>query len=137
MRDGRSWWRSSRVLGAGRTGLRVPRAVEVATGYGTSFALLDDGRVFAWGKNDRGELGVGDRLTRARPEAWVAVPDAVEVALGWYWGCARTRNGAVWCWGDRFAGFVAPMPLDVPALGNRCVSRRTSAGDGGDAASGA
>lgn len=45
-------------LGAGR------HAVAVTTGIEHTCAVLDDGRLRCWGKNDTGQLGIGDTATR-------------------------------------------------------------------------
>jgi hypothetical protein len=49
---------------AGMAGIRLR---SVAAGNGNSLALGWDGRVYSWGKNDRGQLGHGDTLDRHVP----------------------------------------------------------------------
>lgn len=109
------------LSGAGcqrRAEVSVTRAVHVAAGMSTTMAWRSDGRVFAFGANAHGELGVGDRAARSSPTPWTSVRDTIEVDLGWYWGCARTRTGAVWCWGDRSAPSGPTLP---PARGPSLV----------------
>jgi Alpha-tubulin suppressor and related RCC1 domain-containing proteins len=48
-------------------GTTLPRAVAIATGYGHTCALLEDGRVACWGLNSVGQLGVGDTTNRTTP----------------------------------------------------------------------
>lgn len=43
------------------------RAVEIGCGWGHTAAVLEDGRVFAWGVGDYGALGVPDCTTQWRP----------------------------------------------------------------------
>ena len=50
-------------------------AVQIAAGYGSSYAMLVDGSVWAWGWNDHGQLGDGtttDRLSPVRIEGYGA-----------------------------------------------------------------
>ena len=50
---------------------RVPldgRVRRVSIGYGHVLAATEDGRVFAWGKNFYGQLGVGDHRDKATPQ---------------------------------------------------------------------
>ena len=41
----------------------LDHVVSVAAGSDDSFAIKDDGSVWAWGENDYGELGIGTRAT--------------------------------------------------------------------------
>ena len=71
-----------RIAGAVR--LALPEA------GGHALVLTETGRVWAWGDNRTGQLGVGD--TRVRPE-WVAVPEldsVVAIAAG----AAQRRTAA-------------------------------------------
>jgi alpha-tubulin suppressor-like RCC1 family protein len=43
------------------------RFVDVACGFGHSLALTDTGRVYAWGINMKGQLGLGDIKPRYQP----------------------------------------------------------------------
>jgi alpha-tubulin suppressor-like RCC1 family protein len=65
-------------------------------------AALDNGELRCWGTNDEGELGLGDRTARPRPDQAVNVGPgrtAVEIAAGFHFTCARLDNGEVKCWG--------------------------------------
>ena len=47
------------------------RITDIAAGYSTSLALTNNGKVYAWGYNENGELGLGDSGTyvnRTHPE---------------------------------------------------------------------
>jgi hypothetical protein len=69
---------------------------------------LARGRVFAWGCNSRGQLGLGDLADRAMPA--LVPPRALghqrvaEVAAGVEHGCALTESGVLFTFGRAKAG---------------------------------
>jgi hypothetical protein len=81
------------------------RALQVATGEATACALMSNGTVRCWGREDFGELGTGLVATQAASP--VEVPGLAgieEIALAFDYdggaACARGK-GNVWCWGAR------------------------------------
>lgn len=124
------------------------KAVDIAVGEDASYALLDDGVVYAWGGNTHGELGLGTSALKERlsnGEIGVATPrpvpglrDAVQIAATGYSAFAVLRDGSVRAWGGRNAGILgdgvvparwgeavpdAPLPVVVPgATGVRQLS---------------
>lgn len=72
---------------------------DVAAGQAFSLALASDGRVWAWGSNDRGQLGVGGTPASSATPILTAVADAVAIAAGDSHAVALDVNGAVWTWG--------------------------------------
>lgn len=94
------------LLGSGRT------ATAVALGDAHSCALLDDRTVKCWGKNDHGQLGLGDTGHRGwnlwqMGDALPVVPlgAAVQaIAAGADHSCALLVDGRVKCWGKNDAG---------------------------------
>ena len=91
------------ALGAGKT------AIAIAARYEHNCALLSDGSVKCWGRNDRGQLGLGDAVARGDGpnEMGDDLPSvdlgtgktAVAVAVGLYHSCALLSDGNVKCWG--------------------------------------
>ncbi len=73
---------------------------------GQTVAILADGSVWAWGDNDRGQLGDGTRISSDVPVR-VAVPDRltfVKVSSGGYASYAIDGSGRLWAWGDNRSG---------------------------------
>jgi cysteine-rich repeat protein len=95
-------------LGTGRI------AKTLAVGYGHACALLDDGSVKCWGKNDAGQLGLGDTLPRGdQPgemgDALEAVDlgpgrKAVAISAGGATTCAVLDDASLKCWGQNLSG---------------------------------
>lgn len=79
--------------------------VSVAAGDSSTYVLLDDGSVYAWGANDRGELGTGsiDAGTRT-PQRVNGLEDVVAITAGSQYALALDADGAVWAWGRNDGG---------------------------------
>ena len=117
-------WGSNQLgqLGPGVTGdvhapgddlaLRGRAVAALAAGDDHTCALLEDGAVKCWGRNDAGQLGTGDLVNRGDGpgqlgDALLAVSlgaPAIAVAAGAAHTCAVTNDGAVRCWGAGDAG---------------------------------
>ncbi len=90
---------------------------------GQSIAILANGSVWAWGENDRGQLGNGTRVSSDVPLR-VEVPAGVtfvKVSSGGYANYSIDRSGRLWAWGDNRSGqlgigtstTVATTPVSV------------------------
>jgi signal peptidase I len=84
--------------------------VAVAAGEVHSCAVLDDGSVWCWGRNDKGQLG-DDTGTDSESPVQVAgaggsgtLSGVVAVAAGDKHSCAVLDDGSVWCWGSNNEG---------------------------------
>ncbi|WP_413942848.1 RCC1 domain-containing protein [Bdellovibrio sp. HCB-162] len=95
-------------LGTGRT------ALQIATGYTHTCALLDNAAVKCWGDNTYGQLGQGhtNKLGDGAGEMGDSLPvvnlgtgrTALQIVTGSYFTCALLDNATVKCWGDNFYG---------------------------------
>jgi len=80
----------------------VPGLEQVAhiVGGAEGFAMTRDGRVFGWGANHRGGLGLGRvSYERLPPTEIPALKDVVSLAVGAAANAAVTRDGRVLTWG--------------------------------------
>lgn len=118
--------------------VRVPglsAVKDLSLGLQHACAVTSDGRVWCWGDNRFGQLGLGTRTIPSDPPrrpllaqapapqapAYGAVPtlvpgvrDALRVVTGDRASCALTAAHAVVCWGD---GFECAGPVEMPELG--------------------
>jgi serine/threonine protein kinase/alpha-tubulin suppressor-like RCC1 family protein len=78
--------------------------VRVSVGGRHSCLLAEDGRVFCWGGNDRGQLGIDNTTRLSAPVSAVSGERFVELASGMSHSCAITPSGDAYCWGDNDAG---------------------------------
>ena len=74
-----------------------------SAGGGSSFAIVD-GKLFAWGDNDYGQLGLGDRTDRRDPVQVGTAENWVMVSSGESHTVALNDAGEVWVWGRNNVG---------------------------------
>ena len=79
--------------------------VEISAGVEHSIALKSDGTVWTWGRNQMGQLGIGNWAD------WSTIPlqvsgltEVVAVSAGGYHSLALKSDGTVWAWGFNIAG---------------------------------
>jgi hypothetical protein len=74
----------------------------VAAGSGHSLLLKTDGTLWAWGRNDLGQLGDGTGVQRSQPV--LVGTGVVTIATGDHSSFALKGDGSVWAWGDNSLG---------------------------------
>ncbi|KAG8012939.1 E3 ISG15--protein ligase HERC5 [Nibea albiflora] len=76
--------------------------VQIAAGGEQSFAVSFSGSVFAWGGNDCGQLGLGDRTDRHTPTSVLCLnmKKSVHIACGEKHTAVLTKDGAVFTFGS-------------------------------------
>jgi uncharacterized protein (TIGR03118 family) len=101
-------------------GVLADKKVVVAThGNGASYAITDDGALYAWGQNTNGQLGLGDTTNRLVPTEVTALAGetVTDIATGTSHTLALTEDGKVYAWGAARQGQLgSPDALD--ATGN-------------------
>ena len=100
-------------------------AVAIAANQWATFALLENGTVWAWGYNTYGTLGDGTGTSRSTPVQVVGPSDVVAIAQGYLSGLALTSSGTVWGWGMWLSGSTPAVITGLPtvaaiAAGDRC-----------------
>jgi len=72
----------------------------VAAGEIFALALLEDGTVWGWGRNQSGQVGSGDSTVQHdRPVEVAGLAGVVAIAAGTEHALAVTDDGGVWAWG--------------------------------------
>ena len=123
------------------------KATQVSAGAKYAMALSQDGTLWTWGYNYRGQLGDGTKTNRPSPKQ-IQDPanptqafQAVQISAGVDHSLAIDRSGAVWAWGSNYLGPLgnntssdqpAPTRVSPPAgqgsAGNGLIAARISAG---------
>jgi alpha-tubulin suppressor-like RCC1 family protein len=85
--------------------------VAVAAGLNHSLAVKNDGTVYAWGSNSKGQLGYDPDPTTTNtfensgtPGQVSGLTDVVAVAGGTFYSLALKSNGTVYAWGNNDVG---------------------------------
>ncbi|NLI01589.1 MAG: cell wall anchor protein, partial [Chthonomonadales bacterium] len=142
--DGRLWaWgaNSSGQLGLGYTSAGVSSPTEVtalagltvrrvSAGYYHTIAETEDGRLWAWGKNSNGQLGLGDTTDRSTPTPVTAFGGMTitAVSAGCLHTLVNTSDGRLWSFGSNYWGQLGlgdttdrATPMEVALPGGRSV----------------
>uniref|UniRef100_A0A8D0L737 Uncharacterized protein n=1 Tax=Sphenodon punctatus TaxID=8508 RepID=A0A8D0L737_SPHPU len=83
-------------------GISTLRVIQVTCGHYHSLALAQDGRVFSWGQNSHGQLGIGKEFSSVAAPQCIASLDGIpvaQVATGGAHSFALSLSGAVYGWG--------------------------------------
>ncbi|PWA22073.1 hypothetical protein CCH79_00010338 [Gambusia affinis] len=82
----------------------------LAAGSNTSAALTEGGKLFMWGENSEGQIGLGKRSQATRPmEVSVGRPVSW-VSCGYYHSALVTADGALFTFGERDSGKLGLRP---------------------------
>lgn len=105
----------------------VSDIVSISAGGDHSMALTESGTVWAWGRNDQGQLGNGSTSDSAVPVQVSGLTDVVAVSAGSFHSLAVKANGEVFSWGENTDGQLGlgtadylphVTPTRVPGLVN-------------------
>jgi alpha-tubulin suppressor-like RCC1 family protein len=76
----------------------------IAAGFWHALALKSNGEVWAWGRNNEGQLGDGTIVDRISPVQVSGLTAITAIAAGIDHGLALDGNGDIWAWGDNSEG---------------------------------
>ena len=96
--------------------------IDVAAGAYHTLAIRDEGNLkggslWAWGRNNSGQLGLGDTRDRSRPVRVGTGTDWVMVAGGGWHSLGICSDGSLWAWGynnDGQLGLDDPEERHIP-----------------------
>lgn len=73
--------------------------LQISTGYAYNLAIRSDGTLWAWGNNKKGQLGLGDTVSRAIPTQ-IGTHKWTHISTGANHTSAIRQDGSLWTWGD-------------------------------------
>ncbi|MSP26072.1 MAG: hypothetical protein EXR75_13110 [Myxococcales bacterium] len=101
----------------------ITNVVSLALGDGHSCALLTDKTMKCWGRNNYGQIGIGNTTTQLMPVAVPGVANVKAIAAGQYHTCALLEDTTALCWGYNVSGqlgngttLVQHSPVSVSGL---------------------
>jgi len=85
--------------------LKPEKATHVACGRAHTLLSTSSGKIFSWGSNSDGQLGVGDTADRLAPTRVMGIEDdIVQLSAGCVSSAALTAHGEVYVWGSNSDG---------------------------------
>ncbi|XP_074130227.1 putative E3 ubiquitin-protein ligase HERC6 isoform X2 [Sminthopsis crassicaudata] len=90
--------------------LSSDKIIQVSCGHYHSIALTQGGKVFSWGDNDHGQLGLGKNFPSQASPQWVKSLDGIplaQVAAGGSHSFALSLSGTSYGWGRNKEGQLA------------------------------
>jgi len=91
---------------------------DVGAGASHALALKRDGTLWAWGQNDRGQVGDGTREDRKEPVRISEARDWKTITASHFNGYALKADGSIWGWGIGMqtkgteSDVLEPKPID-------------------------
>jgi alpha-tubulin suppressor-like RCC1 family protein len=76
------------------------KAKVVALGANHTCTLTESAKIYCWGDNTKGQLGLGDSRSRSRPTLVSSIVNPVSLTAGYDKTCAILQDGSAKCWGD-------------------------------------
>ena len=102
-----------------RTPVKVmENVIDVSCGGFSSAAVTADGKLWTWGHNEYGQLGIGDTEDRDKP-VQVAIPEnkkVVSVCMDGDYAAAITEDGMLYTWGLNTCGRLGQNNSDFLAV---------------------
>lgn len=82
----------------------ISNVIHVAESLNQTLAVTADGSLYTWGKNDNGQLGLGDTVDRDTPQKVEGISPVISADISETHGIAVTENGSVYVWGSVYMG---------------------------------
>jgi alpha-tubulin suppressor-like RCC1 family protein len=92
---------SDRTSGEVGVVFKIPGGViKIRSGNHHTLALTGDGKVYAWGDNDDGQCGTGNKVDVRVPTLIPGLSNVVDIAAAQSFSLALTSDGVIYSWGD-------------------------------------
>jgi len=82
----------------------VPLKCKISAGAFHSLAIKSDGTLWAWGKNDSGQVGDGTNENKLQPTMITGYNDWLKISGGYNHSAGIRSDGTLWAWGNNSFG---------------------------------
>ena len=86
---------------------------QVACGYNHSAAVQNNGTLWSWGNNSKGQLGLNTTVGVSNPTQVGNLSIWVGVACGYFSTIAKDNTGQLWSWGNNTLGQFGQLGLNT------------------------
>lgn len=114
---------TGRLLGLAHWGSRGHEGAVMTDKFHAESFGSSDGRIWAWGTSNKGQLGIGSRESIRLPTALKSLINVRQGAAGYECALAVRDDDTVWAWGDNDYGKLGdgtedeqPSPVQVSTL---------------------
>ena len=100
-------------------GIDTAASISAAAGNAHTCAVLADGTVKCWGRNNKGQLGNGANDRSTIPVSVSGITAASQVSAGYNHTCALLEDQTNWCWGHNYYGQLGDgtsLDSNIPVL---------------------
>lgn len=116
--------------------LKNKKIVEISASGNFSAVLTSDGKVYTWGSNNYGQLGINNFIDNYAPIAvdtngYLAAKMVTQIATGYYHSLAIDSDGVIYSWGDNTYGQLGnntftmsnvPVKVFTETIGNEITT---------------
>ncbi|MFA5795145.1 MAG: fibronectin type III domain-containing protein [Candidatus Brocadiia bacterium] len=102
------------------TAVTNTRWTHIAGGEFHTMGVKNDGTLWAWGDNSKGELGLGNYVTKTSPTQVFTDTDWTKVAVGAGFSLGLKADGTIWSCGDNAEG---QLGLGIVVTGTNVFTR--------------
>jgi prepilin-type N-terminal cleavage/methylation domain-containing protein len=88
------------------TTTKNPPFSTIVAGTGTTYAIRTDGSLWAWGRNDYGQVGNNSNASQLTPIKVISSGVSQVVASNYYMAYAIKTDGSLWAWGRNYNGAI-------------------------------
>lgn len=82
----------------------INHCIKICASSGHTLALTDNGLVYAWGKNESGQLGNGNFQSSDKPQIIQGLYNITDISVGNSFSMALDSEGNVYTWGSNYRG---------------------------------
>ena len=109
--DGANEWSNPSPVPVAKVGGKTLKFKSVSAGGLSTCGITDAGVAYCWGRNNFGQLGVGDQKDRSRPTEVKTSVRFKSISVGGSQTCGISVDNVAYCWGYTISGSLGTGKL--------------------------